>query len=262
MLKMRGHAVAASILAYLSLAAGHGGGHEYTIDGVAHVGNWDRITAKVKASIQRQWNWNGFMSPADTGTACGDPGKPHANSYHAPVTAGSVISIDYHTSEWEPSKPPITYGHPIGPMLVYMAACPDQGCEGVDVNEAIWFKTWEAGLLTGNWTEGYWRVRDVYEGASWDVPMPASLRPGKYLLRHEMINLQSGPVQFFPNCIQLDVSGEGSSLPAAEELVSFPGAYFKDEDKSFTWNHGAEWFYIEHAGDTVYPMPGPPLWQG
>lgn len=188
--------------------------------------NWDRISGKVEASIQRQWNWNGFMYPDELGTACGDPGTPHANSYHAPVQAGSVISIDYTTDEWTPGET-VTYGHPIGPIVVYMAACPDEGCEGVDVNAPIWFKIWEAGLVSGNWTEGYWAVRDVHEGANLDVPTPASLKPGKYLMRHEMINLQAGPVQFFPNCIQLDVSGEGNSLPAVEELVSFPGAYFK-----------------------------------
>jgi lytic cellulose monooxygenase (C1-hydroxylating) len=70
-------------------------------------------------------------------------------------------------------------------------------------------------------------MMDVFEGANLDIPIPASLKPGKYLLRHDMLNLQTGPPQWFPNCIQLDVSGEGSSLPAVEELVAFPGAYDK-----------------------------------
>lgn len=70
-------------------------------------------------------------------------------------------------------------------------------------------------------------MRDVYEGANLDIPTPASLKPGKYLLRHEMINLQTGPVQFFPNCIQLEVRGSGSSLPAPDELVAIASAYEK-----------------------------------
>lgn len=89
------------------------------------------------------------------------------------------------------------------------------------------FKVWEAGLLSGTWSDGYWAMRDVFEGANLDIPTPASLKPGKYLFRHEMINLQTGPVQWFPNCIHLDVSGSGSSLPDTEELVAFPGAYDK-----------------------------------
>lgn len=64
-------------------------------------------------------------------------------------------------------------------------------------------------------------------GANLDISTPASLKPGKYLLRHEVINLESGPVQFFPNCIQLEVSGSGINMPAANELVKFPGAYDK-----------------------------------
>lgn len=70
-------------------------------------------------------------------------------------------------------------------------------------------------------------MTDVFEGANIDIPVPASLKPGKYLLRHEMINLQTGPVQWFPNCVQLDISSSGSSVPAKEDLVAFPGGYDK-----------------------------------
>jgi hypothetical protein len=70
-------------------------------------------------------------------------------------------------------------------------------------------------------------MRDVYEGANLDIPTPASLKPGKYLFRHEMLNLQSGNGQWFPNCINLEVRGSGNNLPATNELVAFPGAYDK-----------------------------------
>lgn len=70
-------------------------------------------------------------------------------------------------------------------------------------------------------------MRDVYRGANLDVKTPSSLKAGKYLLRHEMINLEPGGAQFFPNCIQLDVSSEGDSLPDESELLAFPGAYDK-----------------------------------
>lgn len=44
-------------------------------------------------------------------------------------------------------------------------------------------------------------------------------------MRHEMTNLENAFIQWFPNCIQLEVSGSGQNLPATEELVAFPGAY-------------------------------------
>lgn len=42
-----------------------------------------------------------------------------------------------------------------------------------------------------------------------------------------MINLETGPVQFFANCIHLDVNGPGTNLPADDQLVAFPGVYEK-----------------------------------
>ena len=47
-------------------------------------------------------------------------------------------------------------------------------------------------------------------------------------MRHEIIALHSayneGGVQFYPGCHQLEVTGDGSTVPTAG-LVSFPGAY-------------------------------------
>lgn len=87
------------------------------------------------------------------------------------------------------------------------------------------FKIWEAGLISGTWGEGHWAMTDFDSDGIMDIPVPASLKSGKYLMRHEALNLQTGPAQFFMNCIQLDVSGSGNSLPQPEKLVSFPGAY-------------------------------------
>jgi lytic cellulose monooxygenase (C1-hydroxylating) len=68
-------------------------------------------------------------------------------------------------------------------------------------------------------------MRDVYEHQPVIVPIPESLKPGKYLLRHEMINLETGDVQVFVNCVQVDVKGGGNSIPEQKDLVAFPGAY-------------------------------------
>jgi cellulase len=57
--------------------------------------------------------------------------------------------------------------------------------------------------------------------------------PSSYLIRAEMIGLHEGDVaydvnprrgaQFYPNCVQIEVVGNGTvELPAG---VSFPGAY-------------------------------------
>jgi hypothetical protein len=63
-------------------------------------------------------------------------------------------------------------------------------------------------------------------GVSYTIP--ACLKSGYYLVRHEIIALHSaydeGGAQFYPGCHQLKVSGEGSKTPS-RDLVSFPGAY-------------------------------------
>ena len=118
-----------------------------------------------------------------------------------------------------------------GPILAYLAACPDAGCESLDTTGKIWFKIWETGLLGGTLMSENWVMKDVYYGANLDIPTPVKLKPGKYLLRHEMINLETGPAQFFPNCIQLDIKGSGTSFPDPKYFVQFPEAYVDDFGK-------------------------------
>lgn len=136
--------------------------------------------------------------------------------------------------------------------MAYMAACPDSGCETVNLTAPIWFKIWEKGLLSGTWTTGHWAMADVLNHATLDIPTPKTLKKGKYILKHDMISIETGVMQIFPNCIHLDVSGEGTSLPKENELVSFPGAY--DGFDGVSWEgpgHGSEWFWVEHENDTV-----------
>lgn len=275
----------ASGLALLSLVSAHGGGMSYEINGVHHRGNFDKL--KNPSSIQREWNWLSAEVTNDPYLACGPPGLVSAKSYHAPMKAGTVISINYTVPEelgpgydndldvWQGL--PVrrwTFGHDRGPMNAWMAPCPDEGCEKVNVNAPIWVKIWEAGLISGNWTDGYWAMRDVWFGANLDIPTPKSLKSGKYLLRHEMNNLINGG-QWFPNCIQLDVTGDGqTSLPTERGVaVSFGGgddrdAYAKDDgqDRGFCRRTkgcgGSSWFYGPAGAKTTYPMPGPPVWQG
>ena len=68
-----------------------------------------------------------------------------------------------------------------------------------------------------------------------EVPTPASLEPGKYLSRQEYQVLEVGPVQWYANCIQLDVSGSETSLPSKEELVPFHGAHVKVSSPAAGW---------------------------
>jgi hypothetical protein len=67
--------------------------------------------------------------------------------------------------------------------------------------------------------------------AEYKYTIPACLKNGHYLVRHEIIALHSAwaypGAQFYPGCHQIKVSGGGSAEPSS--LVAFPGAYAGDD---------------------------------
>jgi lytic cellulose monooxygenase (C1-hydroxylating) len=113
-----------------------------------------------------------------------------------------------------------------------MARCPGDSCEGFDGKGSVWFKIAQYGLapeapnLRGPWLQAVMLTGENATG--WPVTIPEDLRSGNYLIRHEVINLQSsrdyGP-QFYIECAQLKVEGTGDRFPSKEYLTSFPGAY-------------------------------------
>lgn len=64
-----------------------------------------------------------------------------------------------------------------------------------------------------------------------DYTIPSCLKPGYYLVRHEIIALHAAysypGAQFYPGCHQLKVVGAGSTVPS--DLVGFPGAYSQND---------------------------------
>ena len=61
--------------------------------------------------------------------------------------------------------------------------------------------------------------------------IPACIKPGFYLVRHEVIALHAAwqypGAQFYPGCHQLQVTGGGNASPG--NLVSIPGAYARTD---------------------------------
>lgn len=170
--------------------------------------------------VQRQWaSIDPIFSVDDPFIACNNPGVPPPA--YIPIIAGEDITAVY----WY-------WLHPVGPMTVWLAPC-NGDCAKVDVNEVEWFKIWEAGLLTGNVPEGIWWQKQFqnWDGSPdlWPATIPLSLKPGLYMIRHEIlsIHIEKKP-QFYPECAHLNVTGKGSMLPPKEYLKRFPGAYDKD----------------------------------
>jgi hypothetical protein len=111
----------------------------------------------------------------------------------------------------------------------------DPGCNAYTPSASstpAWFKVAEDGLHSTDpeWLNNVWAVTPLINTPNTGVnyTIPACLKPGYYLVRHEIIALHSayseGSAQFYPGCHQLQVSGSGTKVPA-EGLVSFPGGY-------------------------------------
>ena len=124
--------------------------------------------------------------------------------------------------------------------MAYLAECAGP-CDGWDGSGKRWFKIWEAGYVARGFPGSGYEDTMLYPVATpvaWgldhlinrgaNVTIPETLRPGHYLLRYEIINLERR-TEFYPQCLQLEVSGDGKDAPGDEYMVQFPGAYSMDD---------------------------------
>ncbi|RMY36315.1 hypothetical protein D0865_13668, partial [Hortaea werneckii] len=87
--------------------------------------------------------------------------------------------------------------------------------------EAVWFKIAEHGQNA----DGSWATDPLTQPGNdgYTYTIPECLKPGHYVVRHELFAMHAAPTQVFPGCHQLKVTGGGDTVPS--DLVSFPGAY-------------------------------------
>jgi cellulase len=126
---------------------------------------------------------------------CHKSGKP--GKAHIPVVAGQTVQLFWNT--WPP-------GHS-GPVIDYLAACANNDCSTVDKTALKFAKIDQVGLHNGP-APGNWAVNDlVSNNNSWVVTVPASLKAGAYVLRHEIVSLHAARsdngAQNYPQCVNL-----------------------------------------------------------
>ncbi|KAI9661769.1 MAG: Esterase/lipase/thioesterase [Bathelium mastoideum] len=237
-----------SVLASAALAAAHGyvdnatiGGKEYTF----YQPFTDPYTTPTPQRISRPVQGNGPVTDVTLldlqcggYTAGGVVGSEPA-PLHAPAAAGSTVTL--YWTLWPTSH--------VGPVITYMARCPDTGCnEYMPNSTAVWFKVAEAGR---SGTSDTWGDTPLMTSGNAGVQytIPQCLKAGYYLVRHEIIALHAAGTypgaQFYPGCHQLQVTGGGSTVPSS--LVAFPGDYV-GSDPGITYN--------AYAAST-YSIPGP-----
>lgn len=233
-------------LAGASLVAAHGHVSKVIVNGVEYQ-NYDPSVFPYLSNPPTVIGWtadqkdNGFVSPDAFNSPdiiCHRSATPAGG--HATVKAGDKLSL-----KWDPVWPD---SHK-GPVIDYLAAC-NGDCETVDKTSLKFFKIDGAGYNNGVWAADAL----VNNGNSWLVQIPADLKPGNYVLRHEIIALHgAGSVngaQAYPQCFNLKVTGSGNNLPSG-----VPGTQL------YTSTEAGIVFNI-YQNEFTYPVPGPTLIAG
>jgi len=186
---------------------------------------------------------NGFVEPNKFNTADIICHRQAVNAKgYATVKAGDKINI-----KWDPIWPE---SH-VGPVIDYLADC-NGDCSTVSKNSLRFFKIDGAGY---DKAKGKWAADVLREnGNSWMVQIPADLKPGHYVLRHEIIALHGAAnpngAQAYPQCINIKVEGSGSNSPSGVAGTSL----YTANDPGILFN---PW-----VSNIDYPVPGPALIPG
>ncbi|KAF2647416.1 lytic polysaccharide monooxygenase [Lophiostoma macrostomum CBS 122681] len=168
------------------------------------------------------------------------------------VPAGVNVTIEMHQQPGDRSctNEAIGGAH-YGPVMVYLSSVTDAStADGSAPFFKIYEDTWAPASSTSQGSDDYWGTKDLNTNCGkLDVPIPADLAAGDYLLRAEAIALHTassvGGAQFYVTCFQISVQGDGSVKP---EGVVFPGAY-KATDR------GIEINIYQHLSEYVAPGP-------
>ncbi|KAL6408222.1 hypothetical protein AUP68_08074 [Ilyonectria robusta] len=203
-----------SMLAGAATVAAHGHVNNIVINGASYAG-YDVFTLPYESNPPVVVGWaqdatdNGFIAPSAYGTSDIICHKNAENAKgHATVAAGDSIYLQWDT--WPDSHK--------GPVLDYLAACGDSGCESVEKTTLEFFKIGEKGLIDGSASPGTYAADELIDnGIGWLVQIPESIKPGFYVLRHEIIALHSAGnadgAQNYPQCFNLEITGSGTEVP-------------------------------------------------
>ncbi|KAI5925474.1 glycoside hydrolase family 61 protein [Camillea tinctor] len=160
------------------------------------------------------------------------------------VPAGSTVKF-----QWGPEGK--EWPHPYGPIIDYIAAC-NGDCSTVDKTKLEWVKIQAVGVDydTQVWASG----KLIENHNTWETKIPASIAPGDYVLRHEIIALHGGGslngAQNYPQCFNIKITGSGTAKPAGTLGTSL----YKNTDPGIYFN--------PYVTIKEYPMPGPELFSG
>jgi hypothetical protein len=165
--------------------------------------------AQSPPTIEWQWpSYNPILSISDPNIRCNGGTSAALN---ATLAAGQTVTAVW--AQWT---------HQQGPVMVWMFKCAGafSSCTGAG---AGWFKIDQMGMTAPPLTGTSWGTAVVEAKLQWTSTIPASLAPGNYLIRHELLALhQAYTPQWYPECAQLVITGSGTASPSGSYLTSIP----------------------------------------
>ncbi|KAJ5701659.1 hypothetical protein N7488_009207 [Penicillium malachiteum] len=231
-----------------ALVAGHGYVSSIEVDGTTYGGYLvDTYYFESDPPELIAWSTNatddGYVAPTDYDSVniiCHKGSAPGALA--APVTLGGTVKLTWNT--WP------TDHH--GPVITYLANC-NGSCADVEKSALEFFKIDAGGMINDTVIPGSWASDDlIADDYSRTITIPTDIAAGEYVLRHEIIALHGAEdldgAQNYPQCINLNVTGDGTATPSAEPATSF----YKDTDPGI---------YIDiWQTISTYTIPGPTLY--
>ncbi|KDQ18190.1 glycoside hydrolase family 61 protein [Botryobasidium botryosum FD-172 SS1] len=240
------YSIALAVLSVLPSVLGHGYVSELTLSSTKYTGYLpfnDPYENPVPQRIIRKIPGDGPITDVNSADI-----QCNAKTGPAPivakVAAGSTVSLKWTT--W-PSD------HLYIPLITYMARAPSDITKWSPGSAAVWFKVHHDGYNNGVWAVD----KLIKNNGVYTFTIPASLKAGTYEQSycHEIIALHSASsypgAQSYPSCIQVEVTGSGTSTGPTSGLVSFPGAY-APSNPGITFN----------LWGRNYTIPGPAVWSG
>ncbi|KAJ2922155.1 hypothetical protein H1R20_g14937, partial [Candolleomyces eurysporus] len=202
-----------------SYVSAHGFVHSVAINGQTFTGNRPSGQRNNRDTIIRQVRTQDPIKGArNPDVNCG--AGSFVASDVADANPGDTLAFDWRTADLS------FWPHNTGPMITYLADCGNVPCSEFDSTKARWFKIHQVGKKPNG---GEWFQADLMQGGKVSAKLPENIRPGNYLVRHEIIALHlaqnQGGAEFYAACTQLRIGGSGTGVPTEDELVSFPGAY-------------------------------------
>ena len=89
-----------------------------------------------------------------------------------------------------------------------------------------------------------WGTAVVYANLKSTSTIPATLKPGNYLIRHELLALhQADAPQWYPERAQLTVTGSGTATPLSSYFTAIP-AYASASDPGVLVSCSMEDYWI------------------